>query len=97
MTSINSVSFQILVALTSITPMTLDKGTLCPILCLLYVLKRFLDCSILVWNKDISGFSMARGAPIVSHALYADNIIIFLKATYRNACNLRNLLDKFCR
>lgn len=34
---------------------------------------------------------------MVSHSLYADDRIIFLKSNYRNACNLRQILDKFAR
>lgn len=48
-------------------------------------------------EKYITGISIVRGAPVISHSLYADDCIIFLKATYKNACNLRKILDIFCR
>ncbi|XP_026429515.1 uncharacterized protein LOC113325863 [Papaver somniferum] len=47
-------------------------------------------------NKSLSGFTVARGAPMVTHSLFADDNIIFLKANYKNALNLKYLIDKFC-
>ncbi|XP_026429615.1 uncharacterized protein LOC113326017 [Papaver somniferum] len=41
------------------------------------------------------GFIVAKGAPMINHYLYADDSIIFLKENYKNACNLRQILDKF--
>lgn len=43
----------------------------------------------------LSGFNAARGAPQITYSLFADDSIIFLKASYKNAVNLRVLLDKF--
>ncbi|XP_026379071.1 uncharacterized protein LOC113273634 [Papaver somniferum] len=48
-------------------------------------------------NKSIDGFAISRGAPKITHSLYADDNVIFVKANYKNACNLRKILDKFCR
>lgn len=46
-------------------------------------------------GKEIAGIFIARGAPIISPYLYADDYIIFLNASYKNACNLRNILENF--
>ncbi|XP_026422703.1 uncharacterized protein LOC113318700 isoform X1 [Papaver somniferum] len=47
--------------------------------------------------KNAQGFTVARGAPMITHSLYEDDNIIFLKANYKNACNLRYILDKFSK
>ncbi|XP_026451117.1 uncharacterized protein LOC113351325 [Papaver somniferum] len=48
-------------------------------------------------SKYLQGFTVAKGAPMIAHSMYADDSIIFLKANYNNACNLRQILEKFSR
>ncbi|KAK2638289.1 hypothetical protein Ddye_026084 [Dipteronia dyeriana] len=48
-----------------------------------------------VSNGGISGFQCSRVGPIVSHILFADDSLLYSKATSDNCTTIRNLLDDY--
>ena len=48
-------------------------------------------------EKLISGITIARGAPTISHLLFADDVILFTKANMVEVCELMKLLNSFTR
>lgn len=101
MESINSVSFQVLINVSPSTRFQPSNGIcqgdpLSPsifIFCL-ETLSRLIEKG--VNNRSIDGFSIDRGYSKITNSLYAEDSIIFVKANHKNACNLRQILDKFC-
>lgn len=61
----------------------------------LEVLSRMINNGLI--SKDITGFKICKGAPIVSHSFYADDTLIFLKATLSNVKGIRNILEFFSK
>jgi hypothetical protein len=47
-------------------------------------------------NGGIQGIRVCRGAPSVSHLLFADDSLILMTADMSNATSLRNALDMYC-
>ncbi|KAL9679650.1 hypothetical protein QQ045_017516 [Rhodiola kirilowii] len=45
--------------------------------------------------KKINGVKICRGAPEISHLLFADDSMFFLKADVKNACNLKEALKEY--
>ncbi|XP_031127606.1 uncharacterized protein LOC116029699 [Ipomoea triloba] len=45
---------------------------------------------------DIHGIKVARGAPAVSHLLFADDSLLFFKAIPREVQVVKNILDMYC-
>ncbi|CAL8168749.1 unnamed protein product [Prunus armeniaca] len=43
------------------------------------------------------GLSFCRNGPIISHLLFADDTLLFLKANAQNCHNMMNLLNGYCR
>ncbi|KAM6578849.1 hypothetical protein CsatB_030686 [Cannabis sativa] len=48
-------------------------------------------------NGSLCGFSFSREGPSISHLMYADDLLIFLKADQRNRETITYALDKYCR
>lgn len=46
-------------------------------------------------NKDIAGIKVARRAPSISHLLFVDDILIFVKADIHNINSILSILHKF--
>ena len=46
---------------------------------------------------ELKGIRVCRGAPMVSHLLFADDSLILMNADKKNADCLRNLLDRYCQ
>ncbi|CAM8889513.1 unnamed protein product [Rhodiola kirilowii] len=46
-------------------------------------------------GKKLKGVKICRGAPEVTHMLFADDIIFFLRATLENAVNLKKILEEY--
>lgn len=57
------------------------------------VLSRLLDQELR--QKSINGIKTSRSGPTVTHVMYADNIILFLKATKKDARNISLILEKY--
>lgn len=99
MTCVTSSSFQILVndSPTSSFPACLRQGDpFSPALFIIFLEFLSLMLDFAVSNKSLIGFKSCRGAPLITHNFYANDSIIFLKATYTNFFNLSSLLDLFC-
>ena len=47
-------------------------------------------------NKNLNGIKTRSNGPNISHLMYVDNIIMFSKATVRDAHCLINVLEKYC-
>ena len=47
-------------------------------------------------NKNLNGIKTSSNGPTISHLMYADDIILFSKATVRDAYCLINVLEKYC-
>lgn len=45
---------------------------------------------------ELEGIKICRGAPTVSHLLFADDYLILMHADKRNADCLRRVLDRYC-
>jgi len=45
---------------------------------------------------DIHGIKVARGAPSVSHLLFADDTLLFFKANTRESQTVKDVLDLYC-
>lgn len=99
---VNTVSFQVLINGSPSAPFEAGNGViqgepLSPfsfIICL-EALSRLINYG--VKEKYLDGISISRGAPKITLSLYAYDCIVLLKASYKNACNLRHILDSFCR
>ena len=63
------------------------------ILCMEY-LARLILCK--VDAHSWSGIRTSRDGPTFSHIFFADDLILFAKATKRNCLTIKNTLDKFC-
>ncbi|XP_030510070.2 uncharacterized protein LOC115724847 [Cannabis sativa] len=46
---------------------------------------------------NMSGFSFSREGPSISHLMYADDLLIFLKADNHNRNTVIQAIDKYCR
>ena len=46
---------------------------------------------------ELKGIRVCRGAPMVSHLLFADDSLILMNADKKNTDCLRNLLDIYCQ
>ena len=44
----------------------------------------------------IKGVKASIGGPAITHVMYADDIILFSKATRRDAAKINECLDKYC-
>lgn len=58
------------------------------------ILLRLLDQELR--QKRICGIKTSKRGPVITHVIYADDIILFLKATKRDATNISRILDKYC-
>uniref|UniRef100_A0A803NTG1 Reverse transcriptase n=1 Tax=Cannabis sativa TaxID=3483 RepID=A0A803NTG1_CANSA len=65
----------------------------------LQAMLRKLGLSLLIKDYErlgkVRGFKVARGAPIISHMLFADDTYVFCKANEEAACNVMELLSYF--
>ena len=55
--------------------------------------------SLLIHEEEtgnLTGVKVCRGAPTVSHLLFADDSLILMKAENNNATSLRRALDEYC-
>ena len=57
------------------------------------VLSRLIQST--VDKRDFLGIQMNAGGPIISHMLFADDTLIFLRADHCNCCNLVRILDAY--
>jgi hypothetical protein len=48
-------------------------------------------------NCSIQGLQIARNCPAIHHLLFADDLLIFGKATISIAASIKSCLDKYCR
>lgn len=46
-------------------------------------------------SNKLHGIKLARGTPLISYLLYADNIIIFLKANFQEVTFIKGIFDKY--
>lgn len=46
---------------------------------------------------NIHGIKISRGSPLITHIMFADNLIIFCKANERDALEVKKVLDLFCK
>ena len=58
------------------------------------ILSRMLDHELR--QKSISGIRTSRSGPIITHVMYADDIILFSKASKKDATAIARTLDKYC-
>lgn len=58
------------------------------------VLSRLLDRELR--TKNISGIKASSHGPAITHVIYADDIILFSKATSKDAHNINAMLEKYC-
>ena len=58
------------------------------------VLSRMLDKELC--SRNISGAKASAKGPAVTHVMYADDIVLFLKATRNDAEILTTCLDRYC-
>ena len=58
------------------------------------MLSRLLDHEIR--TKNISGIKASSHGPAMTHVMYVDDIILFSKATSKNAHNINVVLEKYC-
>lgn len=47
-------------------------------------------------HQWLEGIEMNQHAPVISHMFFADDTLIFLKATHRNCSHLVDILDQYC-
>ena len=59
------------------------------------ILSRLLDHELSL--KNVSGIKTSIRGPTISHVMYADDIVLFSKATRRDAATLMKTLDKYCK
>lgn len=45
---------------------------------------------------ELQGVKVCRGAPMVSHLLFADDSLILMQANRTNAETLKLILDRYC-
>ena len=69
---------------------------LSPYLFILYqeVLSRFIEHDLKL--KNIVGIKSSISGPMISHVMYADDIILFTKASRKDAESLVKTLEKYC-
>ena len=69
---------------------------LSPYLFILYqeVLSRFIEHDLKL--KNIAGIKSSISGPTISHVMYADDIILFTKASRKDAESLVKTLEKYC-
>jgi ribonuclease HI len=48
-------------------------------------------------NDGIDGMRVCRRAPVISHLLFADDSLLFFRATGQQAQRIRGILEKYCR
>lgn len=58
------------------------------------ILSRLLDQELR--QKSISGIKTSKRGPVITHVMYADDIILFSKATRNDATTISRILDKYC-
>lgn len=58
------------------------------------VLSRLLDCELR--TKNISGIKASSRGPAITHVMYVDDIILFSKATLKDAHNINAVLEEYC-
>lgn len=58
------------------------------------ILSRILDHEF-CW-KNINGVKASIGGPTITHVMYADDIILFSKATRNDAANIIKCIEKYC-
>ena len=46
--------------------------------------------------KNISGIKTSIFGPTITHVMYADDIVLFTKASRKDAANLVKVLEKYC-
>ncbi|XP_010270689.1 PREDICTED: uncharacterized protein LOC104606940 [Nelumbo nucifera] len=68
---------------------------LCPYLVIMCMSALSLLLSKLVEHKKLSGIKIARGCPIVSHMMFADDLVIFGKNTVHELENVKKALQIF--
>ena len=95
------VSFEILVNGGKSESFKLNKGLrqgdpLSPYLFILgqEMLSRMLDKELR--QRNISGIRTSRSGPIITHMMYADDIILFSKASKKDATTINHILNKYC-
>lgn len=59
------------------------------------MLSRILDYELA--QNNISGIKASIRGPSISHVMYADDIILFSKASKKEATNMIKCVDKYCR
>jgi len=47
-------------------------------------------------SGNIQGIQVSHTAPKIDHLLFADNIILFFKATKNNATVIQQILSEYC-
>ena len=58
------------------------------------VLSRLLDQELR--SRNIYGIKASPNGPAITHVMYADDIVLFSKASPKDAHNIVNVLDKYC-
>ena len=71
-----------------------------PLSCYLFILGQEVLSRLLDWelrSMNINSIKAISQGPTISHVMYADDIVLFLKATSKDAHNLNKLLEKYCK
>lgn len=71
-------------------------GTLFPRIYLFCVWRCWLDAYVLCSINSITGIKVGRQAPELTHLFFADDALLFFKATPESCGMVRQLIDQFC-
>ncbi|KAK3217828.1 hypothetical protein Dsin_011798 [Dipteronia sinensis] len=75
----------------------LDNGTLCPLIFLLFALEKLSHLiNLNLKEGDWKAIKFSRGGFEISHLFFADDLILFGKATVRQAEIMKECIDIFC-
>ena len=47
--------------------------------------------------KNVAGIKTSISGPTISHVMYVDDVVLFLKASRKDAKSLVRTLEKYCR
>ena len=61
----------------------------------LEVLSRLIDHELKL--KNVAGIKTSINGPIITHVMYADDVVLFSKASRKDAASLVKTLEKYCR